>query len=119
MRKAFERHPLFLVFVGMLFAAILASMIVDIIELAIGPEIMTQYVRENIVLFYVTAMLSAQAVVGFRTFRKKRKESGWLGNAALWLYSFAMALLAFVVFASAVITLIYAIATGDFSPFAG
>lgn len=111
----FKKHPLLSTFLASLLAALPASLITEWIAMVTGPERMNQFVREMIVLFWVTGMLGALAFVGFREAKKKGHERSRIARAMLIVFSAVMALLAFVIFASAVIILINAIVTGNYS----
>ncbi|MBQ2957763.1 MAG: hypothetical protein IJE08_15045 [Clostridia bacterium] len=111
-KAQFERHPLFCTLILSVFASLPAGMVFELIALFAGPQVVTDIVRENMVLIYVTGIFTAQAFIGFQIFRKSRNRKDWLANAALWCYSFVMAVAAVIVFASAVIIILDAVTAG-------
>lgn len=113
--KVWKRHPLIATFLASMFAALPASLIFEAIAIAIGPDKMNQFARETIVIFWAAGVLGALAFVGFREAGRKKREGNRISRAGLMLFSVMMALASFAVFASAVIILIDANLTGNFS----
>lgn len=115
-RKVWKRHPLIVTFLASLFAALPASLILEVLAIATGPDKMNRFVRETIVIFWAAGMLGALAFVGFRETGKKKREGNRISRAALMLFSVMMALASFAVLSSAVIILIDAGVTGTNLP---
>jgi len=114
-RNMFKKHPLLSTFLASLLAALPASLITEWIAMVTGPERMNQFVREMIVIFWAAGTLGVLAFVGFREAGKSGRERRRAAQVLLLLFAVVMALLAIVIFASAVFILIDANLTGNFS----